>query len=289
MFPTTMRTPAKINLFLDVLARRDDGYHDLLTVFLPVESLSDDLLVESCSAPGVEILCSHPEVPEDETNLCWRAAMAFAAASKRPPAWRITVTKRIPVAAGLGGGSTNAAGVLRLLNEAFSHPLAPAELASLACSLGADVPFFLLDSPALATGIGEKLSPLASRAEFGLVLLNPGFAISAGWAYQHCRDRERPRPPAVDSTLEGLRQSDLRQIAAGTYNALEYAALHKFPLLELMQRFLLERGCLAAHVSGSGPTVYGLCPLGTQEEIRAQAKTYFGEGMWTFAASIPNR
>jgi 4-diphosphocytidyl-2-C-methyl-D-erythritol kinase len=284
-----MRTPAKINLFLDVLARRADGYHDLVTVFLPVDSLADDLRVESCSAPGVEIHCSHPEVPEDETNLCWRAAMAFAAASKRPPAWRISLTKRIPVAAGLGGGSTNAAGVLRLLNETFSHPLTPAELASLACSLGADVPFFLLDSPALATGIGEQLAPLVSRAEFGLVLLNPGFAISAGWAYRHCRDRERPCPPAVDLTLDGLRQGDLQQLAAGTYNALEYAALHKFPLLELMQRFLLEQGCLAAHVSGSGPTVYGLCPFGRQEEIQAQARSCFGEAMWTFAAGIPAR
>ncbi len=280
----TRLTPAKINLYLEITGRRADGYHELLTVFYPIPALHDELRLIVTDRPGIAIHCQHPAVPEDQSNLCYRAASAFAVAAGIQPAWEFDLEKRIPVAAGLGGGSSNAAGVLQLLNEQYANPLTGSQLADLAVGLGADVPFFLNPVPSQATGIGEKLTPVPCRAEFELVLLNPGFPIPAAWAYQHYDPASRRHPADGGALLAAMAAGDAVALARSTTNALEMAALRKFPLLEMMVDFLLKSGCLAAHVSGSGPTVYGIGQPGSAAAVAQAARAHFGPGMWIFAA-----
>ncbi len=179
------KSPCKVNLLLNILGRRADGYHELETVLHPV-NLCDDLSFAR-GAAGVELSCSDANLPVDAQNLVHRAATAFLQAAKINEGVTIHLEKKIPLAAGLGGGSGNAATTLLALNELFGQPLAAAKLNELAASLGSDVPFFLQDRPALATGRGEKIQPLdafpALRGR-AFLLIHPGFGISTAWAYQ---------------------------------------------------------------------------------------------------------
>jgi len=253
-------TPAKINLFLDVLGRRDDGYHEIATFFYPLPAPTDTIEVEVVDRAGVTVVCDHPAVPDDAENICIRAARAYAAAAGVPASWRIAIEKRIPVAAGLGGGSSDAGAVLRLLNRACGGVLNPQELLRVAATVGADVPFFLGPSvPALGTGTGTTLAPVPFRRDLCLVLLAPEFPVSAAWAYANL-DRA-PRPAARVSAakfVETFSGGTLQALAAQMYNALEFAVGDKFPLVGLLREFLDGEGALATHVSGSGPTVFGI-------------------------------
>ena len=287
---TTLTTdaPAKINLFLDVPGQRSDGYHDIETVFYPLPGLADTITVEIDRSPGVTIVCDNPAVPVDADNSCLRAAEAFAAVAGVRAAWRITIKKRIPVAAGLGGGSSDAAAVLRLLDRAHDAPLGIDALHAIAVRIGADIPFFLDASrPALAGGIGEELEPLPRVHPLPLVLLCPGFPVSAAWAYANLARMRRPPPPvraAEFATL--LPENSTAKLAAAVYNALEYAVFDKFPLVKILRDFLLKSGALCAHVSGSGPTVFGLFDDRIPDGIEKRARDTFGSflGVW---AAIP--
>jgi 4-diphosphocytidyl-2-C-methyl-D-erythritol kinase len=278
-------TPAKINLYLDVRGRRKDGYHDIRTVFAALPGLVDTVSLEQVSAAGLSVCCDRPEVPTDERNLCWRAATEYASRVGLVPAWRVAIGKRIPVAAGLGGGSSDAAAALRLLNAgAAGRSLPPLALAELARKLGADVPFFLDPGVRLAEGIGEVLRPVACRSPVPVVLLNGGFPVPASWAYANLRRCGQPEPPALAGLLAGLEQGEIAAVARHCFNALEFAVIDKFPLVELMLEFLRQSGCLAAHVSGSGPTVFGICAeLGQAQRLAQRAQRRFGRGTWTCA------
>ncbi|OGV64406.1 MAG: 4-(cytidine 5'-diphospho)-2-C-methyl-D-erythritol kinase [Lentisphaerae bacterium RIFOXYB12_FULL_65_16] len=276
-------SPAKINLYLDVIGRRADGYHEIDTVFLPLDALADTVSLETRPTPGIEVHCDAPGVPNDDRNLCWRAASAFAAAAGCEPRWRISIAKRIPVAAGLGGGSSNAATLLLLLHRAVSNSLDTASLMDLAAGLGADVPFFLNPCPSRAAGIGERLRPVPCRVALPIVLLNAGFPVSAAWTYRETDRTTRPAAPGADIVLNGLDRGDSAAIARGTYNALEFAVCRKFPLVEMMLEFLRANGCQAARVSGSGPTVFGIFPGVDSAALLGAARREFGDSIWTCA------
>ncbi len=300
----TILTPAKINLYLDILGRRPDGYHDIRTVFLPLPELTDTLAVEA-GAPGIRLSCDNPEVPADARNLVWKAAEAFAAAAGVTPAWSFRLEKRIPAAAGLGGGSSDAAAALAGLNRLHGGVLPPETVRGLAAKLGADVPFFLnretggaagreheprlvlAPAAALGAGVGEILTPLPPVRPLSLVLVNPLFPVATVWAYRNAGNVPRPAAPPVEGLLAALADSatPLASVASGTCNALEHAVCRKFPLLAMLREALLELGCLAAHVSGSGGTVYGLCPPGRQETIRAAIAARMPMPLWTFATT----
>ena len=179
------KSPCKVNLLLNILGKRPDGFHELETVMHPV-NLFDEIRFER-GGNGIQLSCNEPALPVDSKNLVYRAAEAFLKLHNPRDGVRIHLQKKIPLAAGLGGGSGNAATTLLALNELFDQPLATAKLNELAASLGSDVPFFLQNRPALATGRGEKIQPLdffpALRGR-AFLLIHPGFGISTPWAYQ---------------------------------------------------------------------------------------------------------
>jgi len=258
-----MRTCAKINLFLKVLGTRQDGYHELETVFLPIHGLYDDVTVTPSSKPSLSISCNSHEL-ETDNNLCLKAARAFCNQTGLPQAFHVALVKRIPVAAGLGGGSSDAAATLLQLNGLLEKPLPSSKLVKLAATVGADVPFFLNPTPSVATGIGEILSPMPLAPKLNVLVVSPGIPIPVKWAYDHCR----PQPAA---TLDDFRLTCAGQsaeaIAKLCHNDLEYAIYDKFPLLCMMRDFLLKEGALCVHVSGSGSSLFAILPE-SRDDIR---------------------
>ncbi len=283
--PFSVNAIAKINLYLDVLARRGDGYHEIATVFMPLAAPTDVITLAAGSAGELSVACAHPGVPGGPENLCWKAATAFAQEARLEPAWRLDLGKHIPVAAGLGGGSSDAAAVLLALDRQYPAAVAPARLAALAARLGADVPFFLNPQPALGRGIGEILTPVACGRPLEVVLVNPGFPVPAAWAYAQRGRVPVPAAPPLQEMLTALAGGEPAAVAALTYNALEYAVLDKFPLVRLLRDELLAQGCLCAHVSGSGPTVYGLCQTGGGPTIAARLEALYGAAVWVCATA----
>jgi 4-diphosphocytidyl-2-C-methyl-D-erythritol kinase len=229
----------------------------------------------------------------DANNLVVRAAALFAAAAGIKPGEgiRIHLDKNIPLAAGLGGGSANAAVTLLALNELFGFLLPPAKLVEMAASLGSDVPFFLQTGPALATGRGENIQPLppfAALRGMSLVLVYPGFGISTPWAYQQLARF----PDAIHGTpgrakrLAALLQTSLEKAAPEFFNSLEAPALRKYPLLELFQQFFREHGAPATMMSGSGSSTFAIAPSSAAEAMLEKFKVKFGGGIWTAVVPI---
>lgn len=251
-----MRCPAKINLFLKVTGKRPDGYHTLETLFLPFDGVADSLTLADGPA-GVRCTVDGAEFPD---NLVCRAAEAYAERAGLDPAWDFALEKHIPIAAGLGGGSSDAAGALKLLNERYGRFSAD-ELAGIAVGIGADVPFFLAPRPAWAAGIGEELRPLAAVPDLPLVVVNPGFPVSAKWAYSHLDPAHiGPADTVRTAALEtALTSGNARGVAAALHNELEYALYDKFPLLGILREFMLAHGARGVIVSGSGSSLFGVC------------------------------
>lgn len=285
--PLEKSSPCKVNLLLNILGRRSDGFHELETVLHPV-NLCDLLAFEKRGAGGVELTCSEAALPTDAQNLVHRAATAFLQAAQIRDGVKVHLEKKIPLAAGLGGGSGNAATTLLGLNELFGAPLAMEKLQEVAAALGSDVPFFLQSKPALATGRGEMIQPLESfpalrRTVF--LLIHPGFGISTPWAYQNLA-----RFPAAlngkagraEQLIARLRGADAHAAGKEFYNSLEAPALEKYPLLALFQDFLRAHGAAATLMSGSGSTTFAIVEgWKAAELLREKFCGKFGRTGWT--------
>jgi 4-diphosphocytidyl-2-C-methyl-D-erythritol kinase len=279
------QSPCKVNLLLNILGKRPDGFHELETLMHPVP-LFDRLTLQRSNA-GIRLTCSHPSLSTDSSNLVYRAASRFLEAAKIKDGLAIHLEKNIPLAAGLGGGSGNAATALTGLNELFGMPLTSQELQSIAASLGSDVPFFLQDKPALATGRGEKIQPLEifpalSGAAF--LLLHPGFGIATAWAYQQLArfpSALNGQPGRSGKLLARLRQTDLKAAGVEFYNSLEAPALEKYPVLALFQDFLRSNGAAATLMSGSGSATFAVTQnLDSAQELSEKLKRKFGPNNW---------
>lgn len=236
-----------MNLYLKVVGRRPDGYHELVTVMQPL-TLTDVLTV-AAGSEGLELTLQGAALPGGPENLVWRAAQAFYEAVGKKPGVLLRLKKRIPVAAGLGGGSSDAAGTLLALNALEKEPLGPRELHRLAAALGADVPFFLSLRPQVGRGIGTELEPLELPA-YWYVLLNPGVAVSTAWVYRSLDLRQLPAP--VRESWDGDRPQEW------VANDLESVTFRAHPELAAWVARLRGQGALAAGMSGSGPTLFGL-------------------------------
>jgi len=264
-----VRAPAKINLGLRVLGRRPDGYHELESLFLPLD-LADEVEVQERPEPGValELEGACDGVPGEGSNLAARAARAFAEAAGLAGGLRIRLRKRIPAAAGLGGGSSDAGAVLRALAALHPERLSAQGLRSLALDLGADVPFFLDPRPARVTGIGEHIEALEGIPSLALLLLHPGTPLSTPEVYRAWDalapppgPRSRPSPgPAALRGPRGLRgpRSLAAWVSAEAVNDLEPAAVRLCPAIARLRQGLREAGALAVALSGSGPTLFGV-------------------------------
>jgi 4-diphosphocytidyl-2-C-methyl-D-erythritol kinase len=255
------RSYAKINLYLDVLNQRRDGFNNIETVFLTV-GLFDTLTFEA-GAGGVELACSHPELPCDASNLVLRAAQALRNMTGCAQGARIRLEKEIPIAAGLAGGSGNAAATLQALNRLWGLDLPRRALYRLALDLGSDVPYCLEGGAMAATGRGERLTPLPPVPEAPwFVLIHPPIQVTARMAYTSPILERSPEQPFAGRTASFRRA--LRAFRGGRWadavsNRMETAVFPVFPELAMIKRRLLDAGCPAAAMSGSGPTVFGVC------------------------------
>jgi 4-diphosphocytidyl-2-C-methyl-D-erythritol kinase len=242
---------------------------------------------------GVQLTCTHPELPTDGKNLVHRAATSFLAAARIADGVRIHLDKRLPLAGGIGGGSANAAVTLSALNELFGAPLSREKLHALAAALGSDVPFFLYDRPALATGRGEQVKALenfpALRGK-AFFLAHPGFGISTPWSYQNLARFPQAlngRPGRADRLIAGLQTGDLNAAAAEIYNSLEAPAFDKFPVLSLYQEFLRANGAVVALMSGSGSTTFAIAKdLAAANQLAEKFKSEFGDHGWIATVEI---
>jgi 4-diphosphocytidyl-2-C-methyl-D-erythritol kinase len=289
--PLVKDSPCKVNLLLNVLGRRPDGFHELETVIQPVP-LCDRLEIAR-AGKRVELTCSHPALPVDATNLVHRAASAFLDRAGIGEGVKIHLEKNIPLAAGLGGGSGNAATTLLGLNELFGEPLGSTQLAEVAAALGSDVPFFLQSRPALATGRGERIEPLEPFSAVrgaSLLLIHPGFGIPTPWAYRRLVDFPEAlngRPSRGRALVEQLQGHDLATAGGAFYNSLEAPALHKYPVLAFYQEFLKANGAIAALMSGSGSTTFALTQdSATAARLVDKFKARFGSTAWTAVVAL---
>ncbi|MEW6518796.1 MAG: 4-(cytidine 5'-diphospho)-2-C-methyl-D-erythritol kinase [Thermodesulfobacteriota bacterium] len=253
-----LRAPAKINLYLKVLGRRHDGYHELST-WMQKLTLADEITLAKASA-GIKLQCSGTDLAADETNLAYKAAVLFFAKTGLRSGIEIRLVKKIPIAAGLGGGSSDAAAVLTGLNTLLSAGLSEKELLEMGLSLGADVPFFVSGcSAAIATGIGEKLAEQDSLKGCWFVLVNPGFPVSTRWVFEDF-DRLQPvnftltsgdNPYILGREIEG-------PLLARLFNDLERVTITRYPAVAKLKSKLTESGASGVLMSGSGPTVFGI-------------------------------
>ena len=286
------KSPCKVNLILNILGKRADGFHELETVMQPV-NICDELTFER-TGTGLQLTCSNPELPTDSKNLVHRAATAFLADANIADGVRIHLEKKLPLAGGIGGGSANAAVTFSALNDLFGSPLPLEKLHELAAALGSDVPFFLYDKPALATGRGEKVRTLESFPTLkgkAFFLVHPGFGISTPWSYQNLArfpKNQNGTPGRAEKLVSllsgsaGFQPASFETVAAEFYNSLEAPAFDKFPVLSLYKDFLRENGALVSLMSGSGSTTFAIAEnLAAAETLAEKFKSQFGDRGWT--------
>ena len=250
-----VQAPAKINVRLKVIGKRSDGYHELVSIMIPV-TLEDRLeLAVRPEEEGVVVRCTGLSLPEGDGNLVFRAASSFLAETGVRKGVRVLLHKKIPIAAGLGGGSSDAAATLVGLNAMCPGRLSRGDMHRLAVGLGADVPFFLSAVPALARGIGEDLEPLANWPQLWYVLIKPPIGVSTAWAYGKLKKTLTTREN--DCTFQHLRQ-DRSSVAELLENDLERVTEERFPVIRRIKQALLKAGAEGALMTGSGPTVFGV-------------------------------
>jgi 4-diphosphocytidyl-2-C-methyl-D-erythritol kinase len=249
----TAYSPAKVNLMLHILKKREDGYHEIRTLFQKI-SLHDTLRFTLREEPGIEIRTSDPNLPTGRENLVYRAASALLRRAAHKGGISITLLKRIPVGAGLGGGSSNAAATLKTLNLLLNLDLSPRELMEFARPIGADVPFFLTEGSALGTGIGDRLKRI-DLPELWYVLINPGFEVSTAWAYKNRILTKR----RIDYNIHKFPRMP-QEVAKFLWNDLEGVVSKAHPEISSAKEILLSKGALGALMTGSGPTVFGIFP-----------------------------
>ncbi|MCJ7641608.1 MAG: 4-(cytidine 5'-diphospho)-2-C-methyl-D-erythritol kinase [Desulfobacterales bacterium] len=246
-----LESPAKINLMLRILRKREDGYHEIQTIFQKI-TLHDTLRFFLTKEKGIFITTNHPRLPTDRRNLVYPAARAMLERSNYSGGVNINIQKRIPVGAGLGGGSSNAATTLKALNRLLEVNLSQTELMRIGLELGADVPFFFMEGGAVGSGIGERLEK-TDLPELWFVLMNPSFEVSTAWAYQNSVLTKRAFHYNIQ---ELLRTSE--GIARVLWNDLEAGVSKVHHEITAMKEMLRSAEALGALMSGSGPTVFGV-------------------------------
>ena len=282
-FDLRVQAHAKVNLYLDVIGKRPDGYHEIETIFHSI-GLHDDIYLRKRTDRQITVHCEHPHVPSDPRNLAYQAAKMLLDDKPELSGADIRIQKRIPVAAGLGGGSADAAAVLCGMNTLFDLGLTQTDLMQFGGRLGADVSFCILGGAALGRGIGEILTPLPSLDETWILLANPGFAVSTAWVYQQVNlSLTRPQKN-VTIMLRCLQNGDFFDVARHLYNGLEVPVLSKYPVIAKIKTKLNKYpGSCGVLMSGSGATVFAFM----QSEVQANLAAANFANDFAFCSATP--
>lgn len=274
MIEMRMKALAKINLGLDVLRRREDGYHEVRMIMQTLR-MYDKITIRKTEEPGIRLKSNLFYVPEDEGNLAYRAAKILMDEFQVEEGVFIDLQKFIPVAAGMAGGSSDAAAVMYGINRMFHLNLSKKQLMERAVQIGADVPYCILRGTVLAEGIGEKLTPLPPMPPCKVLVAKPPISVSTKFVYENLKLDEIEKHPQIDILLEGVKEGDLHKVASHMGNVLETVTIPHYPVIAGIREEMLQLGALNAMMSGSGPTVFGLFD---DDELAMQAYTKMREG-----------
>jgi len=265
-------SPAKINLFLKVIGKRPDGYHEIITLLSRIGLF--DTVVLAFEKPVISVECAHPNVPEDKSNLAHRAASLFLDALSINDGVAIFIDKVIPVAAGLGGGSSNAASVLMGLNQHYGLPLTVKKLTEIAVKVGTDVPFFLFRHSAIASGIGDHLDAYEDLPPLSVVLVRPAFEVSTAWVYKNLN---LGLTNCEKSFKYRYFEEDFSKAKDLLCNDLEQVTIRQFPEIRIVKQALIDLGAKTALMSGSGPSIFGLFEDAHQATKAFQSIRHLGD------------
>ena len=252
-----LRALAKINLGLDILRKREDGYHEVRMIMQTIQ-MYDVLEMKRVRKPGISLSVNYSYIPNDERNLVYKAAKLLMDEFQVKGGVDIHLEKFIPVAAGMAGGSSDAAAALVGINRLFKLGLSQKELMDRAVNIGADVPYCVMRGTALAEGIGEILTPLSPMPKCYVLIAKPGISVSTKTVYEKFDALTEVPHPDIDGLIQGLDVGDLQWVAASMGNVLEGVTIGEYPVIEEIKNVMKQEGALNAMMSGSGPTVFGI-------------------------------
>lgn len=252
-----LKARAKINLGLDVVRKREDGYHEVRMIMQMI-NLYDKITLRKKTEPGITVTTNLAYLPVNEDNLVYRAAKLLMDEFQVDGGLEIELQKYIPVAAGMAGGSTDAAAVMVGVNRIFQLGLNKKQLMERGVKIGADVPFCIMRGTALAEGIGEELTPLPAMPHCSLVIAKPKIHVSTKFVYGNLKVRELTEHPDIDGQVQALRENDLEQLVARMGNVLETVTIPAYPVIDEIKHTMMKYGAMGAMMSGSGPTVFGI-------------------------------
>ena len=253
----TLKALAKINLGLDVVRRREDGYHEVRMIMQTIH-LYDLLEIQKIREPGIQIVSNLSFLPVNENNLVYKAARLLQEEFALTDGISVKLTKRIPVAAGMAGGSTDAAAMLYAMNQLYDLGLSRRELMKRGVQIGADVPYCLMRGTALAEGIGEKLTQLPPMIKCPVLIAKPSISVSTRFVYQNLKLDEQTNHPDIDALMKDIREKDFDGVGAHMGNVLESVTIPNYPVIAEIKQQMMRSGAKASMMSGSGPTVFGL-------------------------------
>ena len=253
----SLKALAKINLGLDVVRRREDGYHEVRMIMQTIQ-LYDRLDIKRTHEPGIQIQTNLSFLPVNENNLIYKAAKLLMDEFSITDGVSVKLDKRIPVAAGMAGGSTDAAAMLIGVNRLFSLGLTKRQLMERGVQIGADVPYCIMRGTALAEGIGEALSPLPPMVKCPVLIAKPSISVPTKFVYQNLKLDDTTIHPDIDRLIDDIKAKNLHDIAAHMGNVLETVTIPNYPVIDEIKKHMLSNGAVGAMMSGSGPTVFGL-------------------------------
>lgn len=248
---------AKINLSLDVIRRREDGYHDLSMIMQEI-TLNDVIELEEIERDEIRVSCTNEKVPTDASNIVYRIAYTIKEKFKIKKGISINIIKNIPLAAGLAGGSADGAATLKGLNELWNLELSEQELIEIAKPIGADIPFCVVGGTALAEGIGEKLTKIRGLGAVDILLVYPEVEVSTAYVYKNLKLDEIEKRPDNSDLIEAIERGDINHLAKNMVNVLESVTSSRYSIIEEIKKSMIENGALGSMMSGSGPTVFGI-------------------------------
>lgn len=248
---------AKVNLSLDVVRRREDNYHDLEMIMQEID-LADKIFIKEIDVDEIRVLCNRDDIPTDETNIVYKISYTIKNRFNIDKGLEIKIDKNIPIAAGLGGGSADAAATIKGLNKLWNLNMSEQDMIDISKPLGADIPFCIIGGTAVARGIGDKLTKISGLKETMILLVNPEIGVSTKFVYQSLNLDVIEKRPDTGKLVDAIQANDLNYIANNMVNVLETVSIKEYPLIDKIKEEMIQYGAIGSLMSGSGSTVFGI-------------------------------